>query len=111
MDRIPLNECIHGGLYRIDSRNLSIGVFDEKAQGYVGIREKFGARFLFTEYDWDTGPPFGTATPKEFLGMCPITDLAESHSTIDEEGDKIAKTNQPLFDWLDQKLKEIKDDE
>jgi hypothetical protein len=102
MQTIPLTECKHGYLYRISSRNLAFGVFNENSQGFVGIREKFGNRYLFTEFHWDTGAPFGTVHPKELLEECPITDLASSH-TEERDGTKWAITNQPLFDWLQEK--------
>ena len=45
---IPMSECKHGWLYKIDSRNLILGVYNETQQGFVGIREKFGNEYLFT---------------------------------------------------------------
>jgi hypothetical protein len=68
---IPLDECKHGVVYRIYSRNLTHGVFHNVTQGFIGIREKMGDVFLFSEYHWDTGPPFGTARPLEELGPLP----------------------------------------
>lgn len=66
-DFIPLEQCVNGRLYRIESRNLAVGVFVEKRSGFIGIREKFGSEYLFTEYHWDTGSPFGTVRPIELL--------------------------------------------
>lgn len=54
----PLN-LVTRGIYRIHSRNLDVGVYDGN-EGFIGIREKFGATYLFTEYAWEQGPPFGT---------------------------------------------------
>jgi len=68
---IPLDECKNGMLYRISSRNLSLGVFREAVSGFIGIREKFGNYYLFTEYHWDTGPPFGTVHALEELEPVP----------------------------------------
>lgn len=79
---IPLSECIDGHLYRIQSRNLAFGVFKKSDNGFVGIREKFDSHFLFTEYHWDQGPPFGTVQPVEDLGPCPITELREHLGTV-----------------------------
>ena len=67
---LPRESCIKGHLYRIHSRNLSTGVFDG-ISGFIGIREKFGSRYLFREYHWDNGPPFGTVKPQEDLGAIP----------------------------------------
>jgi len=57
-----------GGVYRLRSRNLPFGVYDSDQPaggGFIGIREKFGTRFLDTEYDRHT------AQALEFLGMLP----------------------------------------
>lgn len=114
---IPLSECKHGALYRIFSRNLSLGVFNEAAQGFIGIREKFGRYYLFTEYHWDTGAPFGTVHPKELLEMVPddipstedvmveateeILSRWASHSY--EVGQQVGIENEVLFKWLEEK--------
>jgi hypothetical protein len=69
---IPIEECKHGYLYYIQSRNLSIGVFNkDNDNGLIGVREKFGSRYLFTEFHYDNGPPFGTAKPILELGPVP----------------------------------------
>ena len=70
MQRAPFEQVEKGKVYRLRSRNLVVGVLDGK-DGYIGDREKFGARFLATEYDWDTGPPHGTATPLASIGVVP----------------------------------------
>jgi hypothetical protein len=61
-----------GGIYRIKSRNLSVGVYDGKG-GFIGIREKFGDTYLFTEYGWEQGPPYGTVRLEDrvFVGRVP----------------------------------------
>lgn len=79
-DWLRPSQLVHGGAYKIRSRNLSHGIWNEKTQGFVGIREKFGDLFLFTEYHHDTGGTVGTATPLAFIETCPITDLREYHS-------------------------------
>lgn len=69
---ILLSECRPRWLYFIDSRNLTLGVYDEQQKGFIGIRTKFRARFLDTEYHWDTGAPFGTAKP--YVALEPLPD-------------------------------------
>ena len=64
---IPMEACQDRQLYRLRSRNLRLGVYSAATHGFLGIREKFGARFAAEEYHWDTGPPFGTAKPLEEL--------------------------------------------
>jgi hypothetical protein len=65
---IPLQECEVGRVYDLYSRNLRLGVYTG-AGTFIGIREKFRARFLDQEQHWDTGAPFGTARP---LGVIPV---------------------------------------
>jgi hypothetical protein len=60
------------GVYEIKSRNLLVGAYDGE-QGFVGIREKFGDEYLFTEYLTrelgGTKIPFDTVTPVRYLAM------------------------------------------
>lgn len=81
MSRIPLNECRHGYTYQIQSRNLAFGVFNRETRGFVGLREKFGDTSLFTEFHYDTGPPFGTVAPLREIEECPVKDLREHPET------------------------------
>ena len=60
---IPMAQCIPRRVYQIRCRNLSFGVWNGKESpwaGFIGIREKFGSEYLFTEYHCDTGAPHGT---------------------------------------------------
>jgi hypothetical protein len=69
---IPLEECVHGGVYKLYCRNLAYGIFNQKDNGFIGIRTKFGHQYLFTEYHHDTGPPYGTVKPIEFVEQSPF---------------------------------------
>ena len=82
---IPLEECKHSGLYRLYSRNFSLGIYTEKKKGFIGIRQKFTMIYLFTEFHWDADKTYGTAKPIEFLEWCPFY--------VGEKNDK-------LFEWL-----------
>ena len=64
---IALDACRDSMLYRLMSRNLRLGVFSIAKRSFLGMREKFGARFAAEEYHRETGPPFGTAKPQEEL--------------------------------------------
>lgn len=89
--RIPLDECVDRGLYKINSRNLTLGVYVAERQGFIGIREKFGSKFLFTEFHYDTGPPFGTASPYEYWGpVWDTLDLVEGYHQCKECGEEDA---------------------
>lgn len=68
---IPLGQCRVRGVYLLRSRNLSLGAFDG-VDGFIGIREKFNARYLFTEHHWELGAAgFGTARPLREIGIVP----------------------------------------
>lgn len=88
MPYLPREQCKHGYLYRLASRNLPIGVWNAATRGFVGVRLKFGRRYLFEEYHWDE-PEFATARPLEVLEPLP--------ADIDVNEDA---GNAQLFDWL-----------
>jgi hypothetical protein len=46
---MQLDELETGAVYEVRSRNLIVGVYNG-AQGFIGVREKFGSEYLFTEY-------------------------------------------------------------
>jgi len=66
--RIPLEDCVKGRLYRFASRNFNLGVFDGD-KGFIGIREKFGSRYLSTELHWHADENFGTVWDIHDLGI------------------------------------------
>jgi len=87
---IPLNECRNGWVYRLASRNLGFGVFVQASNGFIGIREKFKHKYLFTEYHRDTGAPFGTVRPEEELEPAPPgLVLEETGPLINDENDRV----------------------
>lgn len=67
---IDIGELERGGVYEIKSRNLIVGVYDGD-EGFIGIREKFGDEFLFTEYlareSGGTKQPFDTVRPVKLI--------------------------------------------
>jgi hypothetical protein len=67
--RVPLDAIEVGRAYVIHARNGGVGVAVREVDGlgYVLHREKFGEHFLFTEWDWAEGPPYGTAIPLRAL--------------------------------------------
>lgn len=95
-NRIKLEDCQHGKLYKLHARNIKIGVWCAETQSFIGIRTKFGSRFLADEHHWDA-PEFATASPLEIIGEIP------SDIVIDKNyyGSNI------IFQWLDAKEKEL----
>ena len=68
--RIPREGIVVGRVYVIHARNGGVGVAVEDGGrlGYELHRVKFERHYLFVEWDWDEGPPFGTAIPLRALG-------------------------------------------
>lgn len=63
MVHIPKDKCKDRKLYRINSRNLTLGVYRSETGGFIGLRTKFDCVYTFEEYHWDNGPPYGTVKP------------------------------------------------
>lgn len=119
---IPINECIHKGLYRINSRNLDYGICHKERSEvcFIGIRTKFGERFLDSEIHYDEESK-GTASPKELLKMYPFKTMEESilRQVTQQDADKcMAKygrshlkvgsfanfVNEEMFNWLEKEI-------
>jgi hypothetical protein len=96
--RVPIDKCISRRLYKLGCRNLTYGVYDGN-EGFIGIRQKFKHRFLFTEYHWDQGPPWGTVHTVVDTGIDLPEDI-ELRETIDV-GEHSFTTYKPLFEWLE----------
>ena len=77
---IALNDLEHGRVYRIHSRNLTVGVWNSVAQGFIGIRRKFNSYFLFTELEYTVNDYFGTARAVEALDTVVPSSMQISES-------------------------------
>ena len=74
--RIPREDIVVGRAYVIHARNGGVGVAVDR-EGRLGFqlhRVKFERHYLFVEWDWDEGPPFGTAIPLRALDDEPPED-------------------------------------
>jgi len=60
---LPMDQLEPNRLYWVYARNAYQGIWSPQDRGFCILREKFGSRYLFTEYHWDTGKPFGTVKP------------------------------------------------
>ena len=85
--RVPRKDVVIGRAYVIHARNGGVGVAVEEdgSLGYVLHREKWGDHFLFTEFDWDNGPPFGTAIPLKLVEAEPPTDDDELLAWLEKQ--------------------------
>lgn len=97
--KIPMDRCITRRIYRIKSRNLRFGVYDGQG-GFIGIREKFSDRYLFTEYHWDQGPPHGTVYSQVDLGidLPPDIPLEKSLGMVDQKTNRPIDFDKPIFE-------------
>jgi hypothetical protein len=74
-EHIPMDQCKEGFLYIIDARNSKLGIYDTENMSFTISRYKIGNNFLFEEYHWDTGSPYGTAKPlKEIMEVPAMSD-------------------------------------
>lgn len=122
---LPKEQLRNGAVYRLLSRNLSIGVWVEASGGFIGIRQKFTDEFLFTEYLSREcgGKPdgFDTAYPIECVGQIPTEIPLREHlgvwcrrcgnpvvgaeytrgsCGVCEKSDGVWRSNSQLFDLL-----------
>ena len=89
-----MDQCVKGRMYRIRGRNISIGVYDGEGH-FIGIRQKFGSRYLDEEDHWDTGAPHGTVSDHLDLGV----DLPEGIEPVTYIENR---QNHALFEYLTQ---------
>lgn len=75
MELPKIEDCIARRVYKIRCRNLPYGVWNGK-DGFIGIRLQFDDRYLFTEYHWDTGAPYGTVREAIDTGIDIPKDIA-----------------------------------
>lgn len=91
-----MSTLVKGRVYALHSRNLIVGVYDGD-RGFIGIREKFGSRYLFTEYLHDPPRAWGTVRVVADLGAnvpsdIPLVEGWAAESKWQENG--------PLFELL-----------
>jgi hypothetical protein len=80
---IPVAQLKNNHVYEIDSRNLSLGVWDQMNEAFVGIRTKFGSRYLAGENPAELGGPHGTATAYAHVGPLPEgVDIADEQAVF-----------------------------
>ena len=73
MDYLKMSEMKEGYTYHIHARNARIGIWFGKHKSFAISRHKFGSNYIFEEYHWETGAPYGTAKPIEEIEKSPFT--------------------------------------
>lgn len=96
---IPITELEHGRVYELKSRNLFVGVWNAHRKGFIGIREKFDRRFLFTEYEYSTSSQVGTAWALKDLGIT-VDAIIPISERIRLREDQPIVQNEALFKLL-----------
>lgn len=88
---IPIRECKDSCLYIINARNSNLGIYNKKDCSFTISRVKFSSNFLFDEFHWDTGAPYGTVKPLKELHL---TNLSFSN---DDEKLRFLNASELLF--------------
>jgi hypothetical protein len=65
-----VTDFVKGRLYRVRARNFDHAIYDGEV--FIGVRSKFGHRFLDAELHESAGPPHGTVREVQDTGIdCP----------------------------------------
>jgi hypothetical protein len=99
---ILLADCENRRIYRLASRNLALGVYNAADQGFIGVREKFSNRFLFTEHHWDLGAEgFGTVKPWQALELLPAEIELREAEDIDRKTHRLLSRDERGWYYAD----------
>jgi hypothetical protein len=104
-DYLTIDSIIPGMAYALWARNAYVGIWVSDKQGFLISRYKMRPNpFLFVEYHWDIGEPFGTAKPLRPLEKCPLPSWSdypkdEINAELCDWLDELEKQNPPLPGW------------
>ena len=74
-DKYIRENCLNKGyLYYINARNAHLGLWIPESRGFVISRFKFEKNYLFMEYHYDTGEPYGTVKPYFEIEQSPFDE-------------------------------------
>lgn len=94
-DYLGIEQMQAGMAYSIWARQAFTGIWLPERQGFLITRYKIHPKpYLFVEFHWDTGEPYGTAKPLRPLEICPLPPPPMSAYHDEEQ-------NAPLCAWLD----------
>ena len=88
VDYIKIPDLKPGWLYHIDARNSTHGIWLPQRNSFLISRIKFTANYLFEEFHWDTGAPFGTVKPIEEVELAPFDYTTLNERWKDIPGEK-----------------------
>ena len=62
---IPRKDMIEGACYWVEARCGEVAQWNGKS--FDIWRHKWGFEYMFQEYHWDDGPPYGTVKPLRII--------------------------------------------
>lgn len=99
--RPPIDQCIPRRLYEIRSRSLGPRAVYLGHGEFIGLQHAMVSVCMFTEYHWDTGPPYGTVYEAVDTGI-DLPDeipLSSSPGTVDERSGRWVAYNHDERSW------------
>ena len=97
---LKIPELKDGYTYRVSARNASFGIWRKSKNSFIISRWKFGANYIFEEYHYDTGAPFGTVNPLEEIEKSPFVPekdtekiFTDTHFYIEKEDEILEYLN------------------
>jgi hypothetical protein len=103
---IPEGLCVKYGVYVIEARNFSLGIFDGEGS-FHGARYKYGPDpYLFAERHWDQGAPSGTAKPVRMIEQLPSKLIVRLSQYL---GNRALPTK-PLLNYLTKLAEKLRED-
>ena len=99
---IPIQDCKDRHLYRINSRNFNLGVFDAENRDFIGIRTKIGDTFLDRE-NHSLGCVKVLQEVEKIPDNIELTIGHRSETELNIWGDRSWVENKDLFNYLENK--------
>lgn len=79
-DYLKIQDLKDKHVYTICARNANVGIWIELEKAFMISRYEVSATpYLFNEYHWDTGEPYGTVKPLKLIGKCSL-EIKDSYS-------------------------------
>lgn len=69
---LSMPELKSGFSYFISARNAHVGIWIQERKSFLISRFKFDSNYLFEEYHWDVGEPYGTVKPQMEIEQAPF---------------------------------------
>jgi hypothetical protein len=69
---IKLKDCKDGYTYRVEAHNGQVGIFCKESSWFELSKIKFGKNYIFEEFHYDVGAPFGSVLPIYEIEKAPI---------------------------------------